>query len=350
MIRVMETTVAVELLAPHSFEAFVDELVAALEREGLRLEARPGGRVREDGLDVGRVVAREAGRILIEWRPADWAPDDRTEIEIQAGGDRIRVEHRGFGGQFSDPADIVGWLADQVVAPLLAASAPARYGDWLTDRGARRPSGERQKTSYKDPTHHRPSFGAVLSALDLQPNDVLLELGYGGGAFLEQALRRGCRAVGVDHSPEMVRAARELNARAIDEGRLEVVAGDAHELRFSRNTFTCAAAMQVFFFFTDPQRVLAECHRVLRPSGRLAVFTVSEEAKGSPAAPEPMASRGHFYTDEELVRMARTAGFALASVGHPDLEPHARAAGLPDDVVALFANGSEMGQLLLARR
>jgi SAM-dependent methyltransferase len=148
----------------------------------------------------------------------------------------------------------------------------------------------------------------------------------------------------------MIRAASELNARAIEEGRLGLVVGDVHDLPFDDETFTAVATMQTFFFFEDARRVLGECHRVLKPSGRVAVFTVSAEAKGTPAAPEPMASRGHFYTDEELVEMSKAAGFSLASVEHPALEPHARAAGLPEDVVALFASGSEASQLLLARK
>ena len=336
---------------------------------------------------VGTVVRWETTGVSLEWQSADWAPDDdRTELEIRQERGGIRVEHRGFGEQFWDPGEIVGWFADEVAAPLLLVSAPARYGDWLTDRGARRPFGIRARRDYKDPTHHRPSFGAVLSALNLQSDDVLLELGAGGGAFIEQALRSGCRAVGLDHSQEMVRAASELNEQAIDEGRLEVVLGDAHDLPFVDAAFDAAVIQAVLEHVVDPQRVVAELHRVLRedgvlysevpfmqqvhegaydftrytdlghrrrvlkPSGRLAVFTVSAEAKGTPAAPEPMASRGHFHTDEELVEMAREAGFRLASVEHPALEPHARAAGLPDDVVALFSDTSSIDQLLLARR
>ena len=350
MISAMRTTIAVELSGEHSFEAFLDELVHALGRSGLTVEPRAGGRVMQGATQVGTVVRWETTGVSLEWQSADWAPDDRTELEIRQERGGIRVEHRGFGEQFWDPGEIVGWFADEVAAPLLLVSAPARYGDWLTDRGARRPFGIRARRDYKDPMHHRPSFGAVLSALNLQSDDVLLELGAGGGAFIEQALRSGCRAVGLDHSQEMVRAASELNEQAIDEGMLEVVLGDAHDLPFGDETFTAVAAMQVFFFFADAHRVLAECRRVLKPSGRLAVFTVSAEAKGTPAAPEPMASRGHFHTDEELVEMAREAGFRLASVEHPALEPHARAAGLPDDVVALFSDTSSIDQLLLARR
>jgi SAM-dependent methyltransferase len=235
-----------------------------------------------------------------------------------------------------------------VAASFLEAASPAALGDWLTDRAARRPSGAAQREGYRDPSHHRPSFGAILERLQLGPEDVLLEIGSGGGAFLQQALRSGCRAKAIDHSPEMVRVARELNADAIEEGRLELLQGIANRLPFEDDSCTCAAMMQVFFFL-DPEPVLAECRRVVREGGTLAVFTVSEEAKGSPAAPEPMASRGRFYTDEQLVELARGAGFPDATVEHPDLKRHAREAGLPDEVVALFTGVTEMSQLLLAR-
>jgi len=61
-----------------------------------------------------------------------------------------------------------------------------------------------------------------------------------------------------------------------------------------------------------------------------------------------MASRSRFYTDEELVQLAREAGFAEAHVSRPDLEPFAREAGLPEDVVAFFAADQRAGQLLVA--
>jgi SAM-dependent methyltransferase len=357
MIRRMETTVSLAAVVAGepaaAFDALVDELAESLGRRGMTLEPGDGGRLLERGLEVGRVVAWQPGeRILLEWRQADWASDEVTEVEVRftraEEGTTVSLEHRGFGRLLWDDRDVVGWFADQAVAPLLAASAPVAFGDWLTDRAARRPGGVPQRESYRDPSHHRPSFGAVLAALDLQPDDVLLEIGCGGGAFLEQALRSGCRAAGIDHSPEMVRVARDLNAQAIAQGRLELVEASAERLPFGDDSFTCAAMMQVFFFLPDAEAVLAECRRVLRPGGRLAVFTISELARGTPAAPEPMASRSRFYTEDELVRLARAAGFADASVEHPDLEPHARAAGLPDDVVKLFAGDPVGGQLLVA--
>ena len=71
----------------------------------------------------------------------------------------------------------------------------------------------------------------------------------------------------------------------------------------------------VFLFLPDPRAALRECHRVLQAGGRLALYTIPPELKGHPyAAPEPMASRGRFYTDGELEELAHAAGFARATV------------------------------------
>jgi ubiquinone/menaquinone biosynthesis C-methylase UbiE len=78
--------------------------------------------------------------------------------------------------------------------------------------------------------------------------------------------------------------------------------------------FTAVAMSVVFFFFARPLDVLGECGRVLAAGGRLAVYTTGPELRGTPASPEPLASRGHFYEDSVLAHLAEEAGFAGAHV------------------------------------
>ena len=68
-----------------------------------------------------------------------------------------------------------------------------------------------------------------------------------------------------------------------------------------------------------PVAALREFRRVLDPPrGRIAVYTTAPEMKGTPAAPYPLATRGHFYEDEELEAHARAAGFGDVEVQRPD--------------------------------
>jgi ubiquinone/menaquinone biosynthesis C-methylase UbiE len=104
---------------------------------------------------------------------------------------------------------------------------------------------------------------------------------------------------------------------------LRVVQADVTAMPFADGEFTAVSCLVAFFFFPDPVAALRELGRVLDPArGRLAVMTTAPEARGTVAAPEPFASRGHFYTDEELHDVARAAG--LRDVRIPWREPWAQ--------------------------
>jgi SAM-dependent methyltransferase len=267
--------------------------------------------------EAAREVFAEAHEPNARWEP-DWAGGKAIELETAfeptgGGGTRITVELRGWDDAMEsvlgpDERERAAWFAEHVAARLAEAAASEVLAGWMTDRIARRPTGARAREIYRDPEDHKPGFRAVLDALAPGPDDHLLEIACGGGVLLAWALETGCRATGLDHSEEMVQLAREVAPEA------EVVLGQADALPFEDGTFTCVASATAFFFFQEPVTVLREALRVLRPGGRLAIVTTPPELRGTPAAPEPMASIGRFYTDEELAALALEAGFADVSV------------------------------------
>ena len=190
----------------------------------------------------------------------------------------------------------------------------ARFREWridrLTDRKARRPHGRQARAVYGADDAHSFLWEPVLAALALRPDDRLLDVGCGGGVFLRRALESGCEGAGLDHSRDMVRVARERTG-----GAARIVHAEVEAMPFRDGEFTAISCLVAFFFFADPVAALSEMLRVLDPErGRVAIMTTAPEAKGSPAAPYPIATRGHFYDDEELLRLPLEAGFSAARI------------------------------------
>jgi SAM-dependent methyltransferase len=122
----------------------------------------------------------------------------------------------------------------------------------------------------------RPSYPAaavdlVVDVLGLRPGRRLLDLAAGTGKFTRLVAPSGADLVAV----EPVGAMRdELVARVPG---VEALDGRAEELPLDDGSVDAVVAAQAFHWF-DAHRALAEVHRVLRPTGRLAlVWNVRDE-------------------------------------------------------------------------
>jgi ubiquinone/menaquinone biosynthesis C-methylase UbiE len=176
---------------------------------------------------------------------------------------------------------------------------------------------------YRKPVGHYGFFQAAIATLRLQPEDVLLEIGCGGGVLLDLVWSTVQRAYGIDHSPDMVSLARRQNEQASSQGRVGIVQGDIQALPWEKNTFTCVAGVEVLWFIEDLPGTLAELHRVLRPGGRLVFVTAAQ-----PRSPlsrfvfRPWLAHLRFCSDRELSTMLKQAGFETIQVNSLNRSEH----------------------------
>ncbi|MFC3072056.1 class I SAM-dependent methyltransferase [Shinella pollutisoli] len=143
----------------------------------------------------------------------------------------------------------------------------------MVDRIARRPGGLLGYLLYRFPVGHRAGFDLALTRLPPEAGDLVLEVGCGGGVFLRRLLGSGCRAIAVDHSPDMVANSGRLNAAALADGRLVLHQADAAALPVASATVDKAYCLNAFFFFPQPAESLKEMARALKPGGTLALVT-----------------------------------------------------------------------------
>lgn len=347
----VRTTVKVKMDASTAFQAFVDELSGALLRKNMSVEKFKGGRVLNGHVKSGRVAEWETGkRFSIEMDTAPWQKEGITSLKVSfqeiAGSTSIKIDTGGIGKLMDgDAGESLGWLVRNIGATLVSALSSDNFTDWSMDRNARRPSGKKALSFYLDPLYHWPNFLAILDEIRLGPDDNVLEVGCGAGAFIREALKSGCRAACLDHSPEQIRAAAGLNADSHASGSLCLMEADAERLPLAGEAFTCAVMTGVFDFLGNPILALSEIRRCLMAGGRAIIFISSPSLKGTPAAPEPFASRLHFYEGEEAVEIARAAGFEDVRLISPDFYSYAKKVGIPDEAMEVF-RGSNGGWLL----
>ena len=122
------------------------------------------------------------------------------------------------------------------------------------------------------------TFGALvhrrqtraIEELRVRPGDRVLDLGVGTGLSLMKYPREAA-VVGVDLSGGMLARAKEkLDQQGFDN--VSLVQGDAMQTPFADDAFDCVMVSHVISVVSDPNRLLAEAKRVVKPEGRIVVL------------------------------------------------------------------------------
>jgi ubiquinone/menaquinone biosynthesis C-methylase UbiE len=134
----------------------------------------------------------------------------------------------------------------------------------------------------------------------LPPGGRGLEIGVGTGRFAAPL----DISKGIDPSGKMISLARK---RGVDAER-----GRGEELNFGDNEFDLVALIVTICFVEEPEKVLRESERVLKPNGRIIVGIIDRESvigKELIRKKSVFYANARFYSVKEILEMLKKSGF-----------------------------------------
>ena len=148
-----------------------------------------------------------------------------------------------------------------------------------------------------------------LDLLEIQPNDKILEVGFGQG----KTISKGCARIengmfaGIEISKTMVSVAEKYNKRLIEKEKVELKLAGVDSIPYIDNYFDKVLTVHTIYFWKDPSKSINELHRVMKPGARLVIgFRFDSNAKQS--FPSEVYT---FFPEDEVSSMVKEAGFSI---------------------------------------
>lgn len=109
----------------------------------------------------------------------------------------------------------------------------------------------------------------LLKGIDLKDKKVL-DVGCGGGQYMEYFLNKNAKAIGIDYSEKMIEMAKTyLDNRKKDRKKFSysLIKANAQNIPFRDNTFDLVVGVGLLEYLSRPEKALSEIHRVLKKGG-----------------------------------------------------------------------------------
>ncbi len=151
-----------------------------------------------------------------------------------------------------------------------------------------------------------------VSHLDISKDDIILDIGCGGGVNVKRFLGiTDNKVYGIDYSPLSVEKSIKLNFDEIENQRCEIKHESVSQMSFDDSTFDIITAFETVYFWPDFENDLKEVNRILKDDG---VFLICNEA-----LPKENDERQkefielldcNIYSEDELISYLRNSSFS----------------------------------------
>ena len=170
-----------------------------------------------------------------------------------------------------------------------------------------------------------------LPLIDPKPGQRILDLACGFGTFTYLCTKRGAHTTGLDLSEMCLRCAAEACHRLQPDSSHHFVRGDVGSLPFPAGSFDKLISIDGFEHFTWSMKraLVAEAYRVLKPGGRLIIYTPNLLTKATKVLRlnlinlalgrlDRLTSTGRYLALNEPTHIGMVSPFRLGRLFRPD--------------------------------
>ena len=148
------------------------------------------------------------------------------------------------------------------------------------------------------------------SYLNIDKNYIVLDLGCGGGRNIEYFLTKADKVYGLDHSETSVKMASEINKKAIDTGRCQILLGDVKTLPLEDQSIDIVTAFETIYFWNDIEECFREIYRVLKNGGQFLICNEVSSKERRDVKKLLKMINFEIYKPNDLTKMLRELGFS----------------------------------------
>lgn len=161
-----------------------------------------------------------------------------------------------------------------------------------------------------------------VAALDIQPDDHVLEIGCGHGVAISlicAQLDTG-RVVGLDRSAKTREQAEARNAAWLAAGKVTFVTGSLFDVQLGDHSFDKVFASHINVFLRNPAAELAIIARLLKPEGAFSLLFQPLSPEKIPletaAAKQNLAASGYTIVSERSEMIVGGPAFCFTALPH----------------------------------
>jgi ubiquinone/menaquinone biosynthesis C-methylase UbiE len=151
-------------------------------------------------------------------------------------------------------------------------------------------------------------YERLIKDLDVQPNDQILEIGYGPGMGIKMILEScpSCTVHGIDFSKLMNKKAGRYNRQYVHSGRAQLQYGDFLKLPVAINTYDKVFCINVIYFWEDLAAPFEKVCSILKKGGAFHIYMADESFLNKNKAPEGVFNK---YSLGHVIEALKSAGF-----------------------------------------